>query len=167
MTKVQHSVYVKDEIMQATIDLLQNKELADISIKEICSKAIVGRNSFYRNFTDKEDILIQYIRKIYTSWSQEFNSRNNTNINDMYGSLFSHLKENSDFYVNLQKRNLFHLFLNIMLEESGVKPENDNLSAYVNSFIIYGTYGWILEWIRRGMEESAETMIALLKEHGR
>lgn len=40
------------------------------------------------------------------------------------------------------------------------------MAAYVTSFIAYGTFGWIDEWIGRGMQESAETMEALLASYG-
>ncbi|WP_428829623.1 TetR-like C-terminal domain-containing protein [Paenibacillus riograndensis] len=40
------------------------------------------------------------------------------------------------------------------------------MTAYVTSFIAYGTYGWIEEWIGRGMQESAEAMSSLLSSHG-
>ena len=42
----------------------------------------------------------------------------------------------------------------------------ENLWAYTTAFITYGTYGWIEEWINRGMQESAETMAELLSLHG-
>lgn len=53
-----------------------------------------------------------------------------------------------------------------MFEQNGPKAEYDNMSAYVTSFMSYGTYGWINEWIARGMQESAEKMAELLSSHG-
>jgi hypothetical protein len=36
-----------------------------------------------------------------------------------------------------------------------------NLEAYMKSFWAYGIYGWMLEWIRRGMQESGKELSAL------
>ncbi|WP_168193810.1 TetR-like C-terminal domain-containing protein [Lysinibacillus sp. SGAir0095] len=49
---------------------------------------------------------------------------------------------------------MFYLFLNVFIELYGAKTEHDNMAAYVTSFITYGIYGWIEEWIVRGMQES-------------
>lgn len=82
----------------------------------------------------------------------------------MYGSFFVHLKKQRILH-DAKKRNLFHFFPAVFLNIFGAKAEQDNLSAYVVSFIAYGTYGWIEEWISRGMQESAETMTELLSSH--
>ena len=43
-------------IMISMLDLLREKKFEKISIIEIIEHAGVSRNSFYRNFKDKEDI---------------------------------------------------------------------------------------------------------------
>ena len=68
--------------------------------------------------------------------------------------------------ISLQYHRLMHLFLEVFLERNGPKSEYENLWAYTSAFITYGTYGWIEEWINRGMQESAETMAELLSLHG-
>ena len=49
--------YVEQKLADTLIELLKNKELQDISVRELCDKAGVGRASFYRHFQNKEDIL--------------------------------------------------------------------------------------------------------------
>ena len=51
-------------IMISMLDLLRKKDFDKISIIEIIEHAGVSRNSFYRNFKDKEDILVRYIESI-------------------------------------------------------------------------------------------------------
>ena len=34
--------------------------------------------------------------------------------------------------------------------------------AYATAFLAHGIYGWIAEWVARGMQESPEEMAALL-----
>lgn len=51
-------------IMISMLDLLRKKDFDKISIIEIIEHAGVSRNSFYRNFKDKEDILGRYIESI-------------------------------------------------------------------------------------------------------
>lgn len=48
------------------------------------------------------------------------------------------------------------------MEIWGPKDDLENVAAYTVAFISYGTYGWIEEWISRGMQESAEEIATLL-----
>ncbi|RCX16410.1 TetR family transcriptional regulator [Fontibacillus phaseoli] len=166
MNNEEKNTFVKEQITEATLKLLMKYELSQISISQITTKAQVSRNSFYRNYVDKEDILLKHIKNLISKWDSDYQLVNNDSNVELYGSLFKHLKENSDFYLLLKKRNLFYLFLNTYIELYGSKTEYDNMTAYVTSFIAYGTYGWIEEWIGRGMQESAETMSSLLSSHG-
>lgn len=166
MGNAERNSYVKSKITEATLILLRDKELKDIPVSEIIQKAQVSRNSFYRNYSEKEDIIQDHISSLLDGWKNDYEAKGLNSSNEMYGSFFAHLKKNSEFYLMLKNRNLFHLFLAVFLNIFGAKAEQDNLSAYVVSFIAYGTYGWIEEWIRRGMQESAETMTELLSSHG-
>lgn len=166
MNNEEKNTFAKEQITKATIKLLMEYELSQISISQITTKAQVSRNSFYRNYVDKEDILLKHINNLISKWDADYQLINNDSNAELFGSLFKHLKEHRDFYLLLKKRNLFYLFLNTFIKLYGSKTEYDNMTAYVTSFIAYGTYGWIEEWIGRGMQESAESMSALLSTHG-
>lgn len=166
MNNQEKNNYVINQITRAALELLKEKDLSMISIKEITDAAQVSRNSFYRNYIDKEDIINQYIKKLITDWHSEYEHLSTDSNANMYGSLFAHIKDNQEFYLLLKKRNLFHLFLGVFIQLFGANTEHNNMEAYVTSFIAYGTYGWIEEWIARDMQESAETMTALLSSHG-
>ena len=160
------NTYVVEQITNSVLKLLREKPLYEISISEICDNAIVGRTSFYRNYTTKEDVVRKYIEKDIRGWQQKYDQSGEDSNAKLYGSLFQHLKENSDFYLLLKQRGLMHLFLDVFTTLSGAKPEDYNMAAYTKAFIAYGTYGWIEEWIARGMQESADTMASLLSAHG-
>ena len=160
------NAYVIEHITESVLKLLKEKPIQDISISEIVEDAGVGRTSFYRNYETKEDVVKKHIASLIEKWDQEYKVSGKDSNAELYGSLFKHLNDNADFYLLLKERNLMHLFLEVFMEKSGPAPEDDNMWAYTKSFIAYGTYGWILEWINRGMQESAETMAELLASHG-
>ncbi|MFV0479426.1 MAG: TetR/AcrR family transcriptional regulator [Anaerorhabdus sp.] len=166
MNNEEKNTYAKKQITEAAIKLLNENEFADISISQITNTANVSRNSFYRNYADKEEILLEHTRHLFTEWNKKYQQESNDSNAELYGSLFYHLKQHSEFYLLLHNRKLFHIFLKVLLEQSGPKPEYENMWAYTTAFIGYGTYGWIEEWIGRGMQESTETMSALLSSHG-
>ena len=160
------NAYVIEHITESLLKLLKEKPLQEISISEIVDTAGVGRTSFYRNYETKEDVVKKHIVDLIEKWDRDYKASGKDSNVELYGSLFKHLKDNADFYLLLKERNLMHLFLEVFLEKFGPKPEYANMWAYTTSFITYGTYGWIEEWINRGMQESAETMAALLSSHG-
>ncbi len=166
MNNTDRNTYVKTQITNAMLNLLEEKEVECISASEITERAQVSRNSFYRNYKSKEDIILQYVRRLLVGWHEDYEKQNIDSNASLYGSLFKHLSDNREFYLLLRKRNLFHLFLDVLLEQSGPKPEMDNTWAYITAFIAHGTYGWIEEWVNRGMQESGETMTEMLTKYG-
>ena len=53
MDNLKKNQYVKSEITKALLELLKEKDLNEISIREITTRAQVGRVSFYRNYKRK------------------------------------------------------------------------------------------------------------------
>ena len=85
---------------------------------------------------------------------------------ELFGHLFIYLKQYSDILVLIQKGGLFYLFKESYLSLYGPLETMDNMTAYTLAFIANGVLGWIEEWLKRGMCESAETMISLLNING-
>lgn len=160
------NTYTKTQITNATIKLLKQYPFSNISISQITSIANVSRNSFYRNYVSKEDILLQHIHQLISNWDTEYKKQDKDSNTELFGSFFEHLSDNREFYLLLKNQDLFHLVLKELLKHLGPKSEYDNMTAYTTSFITYGMYGWIEEWIGRGMKESADTMSALLSSNG-
>lgn len=68
----------------------------------------------------------------------------------------------ADFYMILYDNNLTDMILDTIKDVSGPKAEMDNKEAYGKAFIAYGIYGWLMEWMSRGMKESEEEINAML-----
>ncbi len=150
----ERNTYVMERITRATLCLLEDHELSDISVSQICQTAQVSRNSFYRNFESREDVLARHISALLESWSEAYQGRATGSNAEMYGSLFAFLKKNAGLLLLLKRRGLFHLFERAFMENWGPKAELENVAAYTVAFVSYGTYGWIEEWIARGMHGS-------------
>ena len=166
MNNQDKNTYVKQQITNTLLELLKDRELADINIGEITEKAEVSRNSFYRNFADKEDIIRKYLYLLLFDWNEEWKQINSDSNAELFGHLFMYLKQHGDTMMLIQKRGLFHLFKESYLLLWGPSESMDNTTAYTLIFIANGVLGWIEEWIKRGMFESAETMSSLLNMHG-
>lgn len=164
MDNAEKNTYVKTQITNALLKLLKKKDLKDISISEITSAAGVSRVSFYRNYSEKEDIVKEYIIRSFGSRINDDMKKDSPG-DERLGNMFAYLTEYRDFYLLLSRRNLLYLLKDIIIEMFGPKPEQSNFVAYTAAFIANAIYGWIEEWFHRGMQESGEEMTILLQNH--
>ena len=86
--------YIKEQLALTLFDLIKTREFSDISISELVNKAGVGRASFYRKYTCKEDVLSQYIIEKLEQWKKDFDANPS---GDFVVSLFNYFYENKDF----------------------------------------------------------------------
>ena len=70
MNNQEKNTYVREKLTQALIQLLQEKNIEDISICELTQRAQVGRASFYRNYQTLSDILYPYDRWLVNTWGR-------------------------------------------------------------------------------------------------
>lgn len=162
MDNSEKNKYVKQEITNSLIALLKEKDLQTITISEITSKAQVGRVSFYRNYASKEDVLEQYMLFIVKEWENK-NKSANFSTDVLLKTLFEHLIAYKNFYTLLYKKGLLYLFRNTIKQTMIKDTILSNTDAYAVAFVSYGIYGWIEEWIARGMQESAEEIFTFLE----
>ena len=155
--------YVKKQLTAALLELLEERELRDISVSALTAAAGVHRVSFYRSYGEKEDILREHILCLFGGWLAEYDRQERHSDDDWCVHMFAHLYAYRDFYLLLNRRGLLPLLMQSLKELCGPRPEYPNLGAYAAAFVSYGLYGWIEEWIARGMQESPEEMAELLK----
>ena len=116
--------------------------------------AQVERASFYRNYKDKEDVLLQENKRLMAKQEEVFNNESCEKPNAFFISLLDFYKEHSDFYMVLYKAGLVEMILQTLLEHLKITDNMPNALAYLKSSIAYMLYGWIVEWMKRGMKES-------------
>lgn len=156
MGNKERNKYVIHQIISATLILFQDKKWQEISISEIITKAEVSRNSFYRNFENKEDILKKHLKDLSESWFSAVTGQNDLSFSEKLKSIFSHCEDNKVFYQRLNEQGLLYLFKDIMTDSMDLTPESTAMEAYMKSYVIYMLYGWVETWLNRGMKESAE-----------
>lgn len=164
MNNQEKNTYVRSRILAALLKMMQEQPFADISISALVSTAQVGRASFYRNFTDKEDVLRQENDRLTAQWKQSYEAEEHAAPNELLISLLDFYKEHSDFCLALYQAGLSDIVLQTLLDQSEITPEMPNAIAYLKSSIAYMLYGWIVEWMKRGMQESGTELAKMFEE---
>ncbi len=161
MNNEQKNTYVKKQITAALLALLKEKTLADISISELTSRAEIGRVSFYRNYETKEDILKEESDRLIREWGKLYEANPESAPETLFPSLFDFYRDHRDFYTTLYNAGMSSIMMETIVSTLQITPEMQNLEAYMKSFWAYGIYGWMLEWIKRGMQESGKELLTL------
>ena len=161
MNNEQKNTYVKKRITAALLALLKEKPLSEISVSELTSRAEIGRVSFYRNYGSKEDILKEESDRLIREWGRLYESNPESAPETLFPSLFDFYRDHKDFYTTLYHAGMSSIMMDTIVGTIRITPEMQNLEAYMKSFWAYGIYGWMLEWIKRGMQESGKELLTL------
>jgi AcrR family transcriptional regulator len=170
MNNEQKNTYVKKQITAALLALLKEKPLSDISVSELTNKAEINRVSFYRNYQSKEDILKEESDRLIKEWGMLYESNTESAPETLFPSLFDFYRDHRDFYTTLYNAGMSSIMMETIIGTIQITPEMQNLEAYMKSFWAYGIYGWLIEWIKRGMQESGKelsTLFALARQNQR
>ncbi len=165
MGNQERNSFVCGAITDALLELLHDKKIQEISIGEITEKAQVSRNSFYRNFTSKEDILRKRIRGYLAEWKKEAEAADNKDPKHLYALLFYRAEYHKEFFLTLKNAGLLYLLQDEFFMAFGPSDDDNDIAAYSKAFFTYSTFGFLETWIRRGMKESAAEMESLLTDH--
>ena len=160
-------------LQDALIELLRQKPLAKIQIKEIVEVADVSRPTFYHHFETKEELLFSHMDDVFEKIREAVFG----NIEDGDAIDFSQLlitsfeqwqlqSEALQWVLQVDNKDLLIAALHTHIEtlrheyEKGVSPVAlpPQFDKYAANFISGGLYMLLKNWIDNGLQESAETM---------
>ena len=154
-----------DRIEKVFIELLQTKELDEISVSDICKRAGLNRTTFYANYTDIygladaiRDKLENEVSDLYREEvTQGFNS------ND-YLKLFRHIKDNQIFYKTYFKLGYDNNYKIFRYDTAlAHKHFQNKFIEYHMEFFKAGITQIIKIWLNGGCKESPEDMFEIIK----
>lgn len=88
----------QEAIKNAFIELMSEKNLDKITIKEISDKANVGRRTFYDHYMDKYDLLDKITEEHINEVRRHCESASNLTFKDANLTLYEYLKSNYSFF---------------------------------------------------------------------
>ena len=150
---------VKTYFEDALFELLKEKRLESITVNELCKKAGVCRASFYRNYLVMNDIVDQYLQKIFTDMKPD----DDNGIKIEMDEVFTNLLKQKDRLIILSKRGLLHnLFQYIYTETLSEIVNLQVLNNYYQPYFFAGASSAVVNaWIEKGMLESPQEMSQL------
>jgi len=139
---------------------METQEFEKISISSIVVRAGVSRQSFYRNYTSKEDVIMEIEENILSRFSDSLNNpKYIDNLRLWLKDLFHILLENKKLAVVLHKAGLSDVLFS---KAPFIIEKQIGKDSKMLHYCIIGSLGALnsitLEWIKGGMVESPEIM---------
>ncbi len=156
--KIKREALVGEYITDALLILMRKKDYKDISITEICEKAVVTRMSFYRNFESKEDILKKWIAFVTDTFLtvSGISYKNDSN-RDYFIKLFTHLKQHKTICTAMYKADLIYL-VKEQFDRVFLSIHQNEYDPYKSYFLAGGIYNVFLLWLINDYKETPEEL---------
>lgn len=168
--------YTKKVIKETFLSLLEEKDISNISVKELCEKADVNRGTFYRYYEDIYDLL----KKIEEEFIEEVKNSNSM-IHMSEHSIYTFTREILEVFENNKKlvtilfnadSNIYFLddVLEIAYEKCIGNWENNVDSSDYNElenavvFIFNGALGVINYWIKNDFNTSSDILAKYIEK---
>ena len=153
----------------AFIELLQSRELSEITVSELCKKSKLNRSTFYANYIDIYDLADQIRERLEENmaglYSEEIEQGFNSND---YLRLFRHMQENRLFYQTYFKLGYDNNYKIMTYDRKlAEKHFGNRFIEYHMEFFKSGFTRVAKIWLENGCRETPEEMFEIIKSEYR
>ena len=158
----------QEKIQKAFINLLQDRQMKDITVSDLIKATGLNRSTFYANYLDIYDLADKTRQMLEKDFSALFADYDYMNARDGAEKMFAHIKENQLFYKTYFKLCYDEKFLISTYDPKRAEKEQitQNIRYHIE-FFRNGLNAIIKLWLENGCRESPEEMAEVLKQEYR
>ena len=105
----------------AFTSLLEEKLFENITVHELCEKAMIRRATFYKHFADKYEYFSFYLQEISRDFQSKLSFEHDYDLSTyfvhMTNHLFDFIEENDSLVRHIADSNLLHVLFNLLSEQ--------------------------------------------------
>lgn len=163
------SLKTQHQIENALFSLLKKHPYNSLNVSQITKHAGVSRMAFYRNYEQKDQILITFLRDQYQKFIDDLSDHKLTDFKDQLAVYFNFFKDHPD---------LMKLFLNAGLEGELLNQQtkflkelinyshpNLKLPSYAISYQSGGIYMLLIWWIGHNYQKPVSELLSYIENH--
>ena len=153
----------QEKIEKTFLQLIQKKNISEISVSTICEIAKLNRSTFYANYIDVYD-LVEKVKNRMADEFAEFHISNNSGQNpNGYLNMFKYIRENQIFFkiyfkleeISTSPMAQYHI-------ELAEKYYNNEYIDYHIEFFRAGLNAIIKKWLDNNCKETPEEMVKII-----
>ena len=168
--------YTRMVLQDSLIELMREKPINKITIKELCEKADINRTTFYAHYTDQYDLL-RKIEDETLSWAKDaFNtiigkaSDENETLKVLEG-ICQYFVDNSKHLqvlmseqgdIDFQKQLFTMVYQLCGIQPSTGRNGDADIKELYFIFAVNGSVGLIQHWLKNGLNQSAKEIAQII-----
>lgn len=156
-------------IESALVELLQSRELGEVSVTDICKLAEVNRTTFYANYVDIYDLAEEVQKSLEAEVAELYRDEIEQQRSSYdFLKLFRHIKENPLFYKTYFKLNAGRKlrFVGYDIEMAAKRFTSGHVEYHIE-FFANGLNAVIRKWLQNDCRETPEELFAIIAEEYR
>ena len=166
MNNREKNQHVREQLLHTLLRMMQEQDFDAIAVSDLAQQSGVGRASFYRNYTSKEDILQQESARLMRAWGGNLQGQTPEEYGIALISLLDFMRKHRAFYLALYDAKMERVVQDAIVSQFRVPADAPNEIAYRFHSFAYLLFGWVDAWIRRGMQESGAELARLFARSG-
>ncbi len=158
-------------IRAAFIRLVEERGYARVSVKDICDRAEINRNTFYLHYTDKDALMSQVVNNLLAEQAipiaqvaSHLSTASPAQVEEIVSNILSLLSEEIAFYrimftdpaMQSYVQQLYHTAVALVTARS-----KRQISPVALSYLVYGFIGVITEWLNRPSQDTSDIVPTL------
>ncbi len=163
----------KNKIAKALLVIMEQYNFKEITITQLAQEAGLSRKTFYRLFTDKEDVLSYLYESLYVECFAQIKSREVQHYWEIVQCYFDFWEERKSLLLLFKKNNLlpalfegvykysFGTFEHIRSKE--VMEKFTLTLPYMLAYSVGGMHSMLLKWVENDMTVPSHELIEQLK----
>ena len=154
----QNKTAIINAVENTFVSMLKEMPFDSFSIRDLCERAGVGRSSFYRYYSSKEDVVMSFLLHIWNVWCDADGIHIHAIISpDTARAFVRHCYDYKEIFDLIYRNKLDSLFPLLVEKNHGEQPQE-----YREIFFCYGVFGILHEWWKRGYKDPLENVIHTL-----
>lgn len=167
--------YTRMVLRDSLLELMKQKPISKITIKELCENADINRTTFYLHYTDPYDLLnkiegetLSWAEKMVSTLLEQTDKNETINILER---ILQYIVDNSKQIqvlmseqgdIDFQKQ-----LLSMIYNRCGITPANEKnadllTNEYYFIFVVNGSVGLIQHWLKNDLNKSAKEMAEII-----
>lgn len=168
-------IKTKNALYETLEELMKNKTFEEIKVSDICNKALINRSTFYSHYTDKYELLSEYINSLKSSLIETLEKNNNLKNTkeyyiEMITLLLNHIEAKKDMYTKIMINNKNSITIDILYDaihkdltkqiaEKTELSSNNIPSSIISKFYLGAVFNVCMEWLKTNNTYSKEEII--------
>lgn len=164
----------------AFMELLEEKRFEELSVNELCDRAMIRRTTFYKHFADKYEYFVFYVKEVVATFQERLpadvdGGTANSYLIHMSRELICFVKEHALFARNIKNSSMFPMLLSILLDQISSDMVQVLRRAYLDSmtrqqlegiasFLAGGVTNTLFYMLKQDTEIDEEQFICIISE---